>query len=91
LCQAGFDPWLTTLMQHRPHLSKPQVTVLAWWSVGMVRARSCALTAVSHLLAQGLRRKEQPVRQQRRAWYDAPQRKRGAKRQARHVSGYRCR
>ena len=50
-CQAGFDQWRTTIMQHLPHLSKPQATVLALWSFGMVLARSCALTAVSHLLA----------------------------------------
>ena len=46
-CQAGFDQWLTTIMQHLSHLSKPQATVLALWSFGMVLARSCALTAVS--------------------------------------------
>ena len=38
-------------MQHLPHLSKPQATVLALWSVGMVLARSCALTAVSAMVA----------------------------------------
>ena len=40
-------------MQHLSHWSKPQATVLALWSFGMVLARSCALTAVSHLLAKG--------------------------------------
>ena len=79
-CQAGFDQWRTTIMQHLPHLSKPQATVLALWSFGMVLARSCALTAVSQLLAKGMKRKEQTVRQQLREWYyDAP-RKRGAER-----------
>ncbi len=72
-CQAGFDQWLTTIMQHLSHLSKPQATVLALWSFGMVLARSCALTAVSHLLATGMQRKEQTVRQQLREWYyDVP-------------------
>jgi hypothetical protein len=84
-CQAGFDQWLTTIMQHLPHVSKPQATVLALWSLGMVLARSCALSAVSHLLATGLRRKEQTVRQQLREWYYDTPRKRGAKRQALHV------
>ena len=84
-CQAGFDQWRTTIMHHLPHLSKPQATVLALWSFGMVLARSCALTAVSPLLAKGMKRKEQTVRQQLREWsYDVP-RKRGAKRQALHV------
>jgi hypothetical protein len=39
-CQAAFDPWQTTLMQHLSLLSKPQATVLALWSFGMVLARS---------------------------------------------------
>ena len=80
-CQAGFDQWLTTIMHHLSPLSKPQATVLALWSFGMVLARSCALTAVSHLLAKGLKRKEQPVRQQLREWYYDVPRKRGTKRQ----------
>ena len=71
-CQASFDQWLRTIMQHLPHLSKPQATVLALWSFGMVLARSCALTAVSHLLAKGLKRKEQPVRQQLRECITTP-------------------
>jgi hypothetical protein len=85
LCQAGFDQWLTTLMPHRSHVSKPQATVLALWSFGMVLARSCALTAVRRLLATGMQRKEDTVRQQLRAWYDDVKRKRGPKRQALRV------
>lgn len=84
-CQAGFDQWLTTIMQHLSPLSKPQATVLALWSFGMVLARSCALTAVSHLLAKGMKRKEQTVRQQLREWYYDTARKRGPKRQALRV------
>ena len=84
-CQAAFDQWLTTIMQHLSPLSKPQATVLALWSFGMVLARSCALSAVSHLLAEGMPRNEQTVRQRLREWYyDAP-RKRGPQRQALHV------
>ena len=37
-CQAGFDQWRTTIMHHLSHLSKPQATVLALWSFGMVLA-----------------------------------------------------
>ena len=69
-CQAGFDQWLTTIMQHLPDLSKPQATVLALWSLGMVLARSCALTAVTAFLAPWVRRPEQTVRQQLREWCD---------------------
>jgi hypothetical protein len=81
-CQASFDQWLGTIMHHLSPLSKPQATVLALWSFGMVLARSCALPAVSHVLAKGRPRNEQTVRQQLRAWYDDVPRKRGAKRQA---------
>lgn len=72
-------------MHHLAHRSKPQATVLALWRFGMVLARSCALTAVSHMLARGMQRKGQTVRQQRREWDDDPARQRGAKRQALHV------
>ncbi len=51
----------------------------------MVLARSCALSAVSHLLATGMRRKDQTVRQQLREWYYDVPRKRGTKRQALRV------
>ena len=77
LCQAAFDQWQTTLMPHLSHVSKPQAPVLALGSFGMGLARSCALSAVSHLLAQGMHRKEQTVRQQWRAWYDEVPRQRG--------------
>ena len=39
-------------------------------------------TAVSHVLAKGMQRKEQTVRQQLREWYYNAPRKRGTKRQA---------
>ena len=84
-CKAAFDQWLTTIMQHLSPLSKPQATVLALWSCGMVLARSCALSAVSSVLAAGMQRSEQTGRQRLRKWYyDAP-RKRGTKRQALRV------
>ena len=54
--QAGFDQWRAMIMQHLSHLSMPQTTVLALWSFGMGLARSCALSAVSSLLAAGMQR-----------------------------------
>jgi hypothetical protein len=84
-CQAGVAQWRMTLMQHLSPVSTPQATVLALWSFGMVLARSCALTAVSHWLAQGMQRTEQTVRQQLRAWYYDTPRKRGPKRHALRV------
>ena len=67
--QAQFEQWQLTIMQHLPHLSKPQAYGLALWSWGMVLARSCALTAVSGLLAAVWRRKENTLRQRLREWY----------------------
>jgi hypothetical protein len=40
------DDWTQTLATHFPHLSQPQIAVLALESFGMVLARSCDLTAV---------------------------------------------
>ena len=62
-------------------MSKPPATVLALWSLGRVVARSCALSAVSTLLAQWRERKANTGRQQGREFcYDAGA-KRGAQRQ----------
>lgn len=74
--KAGYQ-WTEVVTRHMPHLSKPQATVLALWSAGMVFARSCALTAVSLFLAQGLERKPNTVRQQLREWCYEAQAKRG--------------
>jgi hypothetical protein len=84
-CQASIDQWRMTIMQHLPHLSKPQATVLALWSVGMVLARSCALTAVSAILAPVLGRKEATMRQRLREWYYEAPAKRGTARHALQV------
>jgi hypothetical protein len=62
-------------------LTKPQATVLALWSLGMVWARSCALTAVSVCLAPWLPRKEDAVRQQWREFCYEATAKRGTARQ----------
>src|SRR6267378_5868969 len=81
-CHPRVTEWTLTIQAHLSHLRKPQATVLALWSLGMVLARSCALSAVSPLWATGMRRKEQTARQQLRAWYDDVPRKRGTKRHA---------
>ena len=80
-CQRAVYPWTQVVTTHMPHLSKPQATVLALWSLGMVLARSCGLTVVSLFLAQGWERKPHTGRQQlREGWYEA-QAKRGERRQ----------
>ena len=58
--------WTRIVATHLPLLSRPQATVLAWWSLGL--ARSCGLTAVSAFLACLQDRKENTVRQQLREW-----------------------
>jgi hypothetical protein len=80
-CQSAVYQWTAVVTKHMPHLSKPQAAVLALWSVGMVVARSCALTAVSLFLAEGLERKPNTVRQQLREFCYEAQAKRGGPRQ----------
>ena len=80
-CQRAVYQWTEVVTTHMPHLSKPQAGVLALWSLGMVLARSCALTVVSLFLGQGLERKANTVRQQLREWCYEAQAKRGQPRQ----------
>ncbi len=79
-CHPRVTEWTRAIQAHLPHLSKPQATVLALSSLGMVLARSCALTAVSAFLATWLGRKEQTVRQQLREFCYEATPKRGAAR-----------
>jgi hypothetical protein len=80
-CQSAVYQWTEMVTSHMPHLSKPQAAVLVLWSLGMVLARSCALTAVSLFVAQGLDRKANTVRQQLREFCYEAQAKRGGPRQ----------
>src|SRR6266704_2914858 len=84
-CHPRVTEWTDTLQTHLPHLSKPQATVLALWSLGMVLARSCALTAVSAFLAPWLGRKENTVRQPLREFCYEAAAKRGTDRCALRV------
>ena len=81
-CQTRVDEWTTVICTYLSHLSRPQAAVLALWSLGMVLARSCALTAVGTLLATWQDRKEQTVRQQLREFCYEAEAKRGFHRQA---------
>lgn len=75
-----FSQWSLTVATHLPHLSKPQAIVLALWSLGMVLARSCALTAVTTMVAALLGQSEATVRQRLREWYDDAPDKQGHQR-----------
>jgi hypothetical protein len=79
-CQQPLDEWTTIIHNQLPRLSKPQATVLALWSLGMVLARSCALTAVGAFLATWLGRREQSVRPQLREFCYEAAAKRGTHR-----------
>lgn len=84
-CPPRVTEWPYTIQGHLPPLTKPQATVLALWSLGMVLARSCALTAVSAFLAPWLGRPEHTVRQQLREFCYAAAAKRGTARCALRV------
>jgi hypothetical protein len=85
-CQEPLTEWARTISFHLPHLSHPQARVLAWWSYGIVLARTCGITTVVVLLAQLLKQPENTIRQRLREWcYDGPD-KRGAHQQAVEVS-----
>ena len=81
-CQSRMAEWTAVIRTHLPMLSQPQATVLALWSLGMVLARSCALTAVAVFLAAWCHRKEQTVRQQWREFCYEVEAKQGEHRQA---------
>lgn len=81
VCHPRVTEWTKIIQTHLPHLSTPQATVLALWSLGMVLARSCALTAVSAFLATWLGRKEPAVYQQLREFCYEATAKRGTARQ----------
>jgi len=71
-CHPRVTAWTTIIQAHLPHVTKPHATVGALWSLGMVLARSWALTAVRAFLATWLGRKEPAVYQQwRELCYEA--------------------
>jgi hypothetical protein len=80
-CQQAVYQWTAVVTTHMPQLRKPQATVLALGSIGRVRARSCALKAVSLCLAMALERKPHTGRQQVREFCYEAQAKRGGPRQ----------
>lgn len=73
--------WITTVSTHMPHLSKPQATVLALYSFGMVLAQACGLTSIADVLGRLLRQKENTVRQRLREFYQGKRDKAGTHRQ----------
>jgi hypothetical protein len=69
--------WIDQVSTHFPSLSRPQATVLALWSFGMVLAHSCGLDSVALVLACLLGQRDQTVRQRLREFYRDAHAKRG--------------
>src|SRR5262245_15176314 len=72
--------WLATLTSAFAHLSAAQLRGLAWFSFGMILARSCSVTAVAAQLADLLGQKLDTVKQRLREWYCEAQAKAGTHR-----------
>lgn len=82
----GLYQWQTVVGQRFPQLSKPLAAGLALWSLGMLIARSCALTAVAWALAPILKQKFYTLRERLRDLYREAPAKAGAKRCALDLS-----
>jgi hypothetical protein len=63
------NQWIDTVAMRFPSLSKPQAFGLALWSLGVILARSCSLTAVADLLAPLLGQPFNTVRERLRDTY----------------------
>ena len=50
----ALSQWEEQVSTYLGHLSRPQAHVLALWSYGMILAKSCGITSVAAVLAQGL-------------------------------------
>ncbi len=76
----GIYQWTSTVATHFPHLSKPLAAGLALWSLGMIVARSCGLTAVAGTLAPVLGQSFNTVRERLRDTYREAEAKAGCQR-----------
>ena len=69
----GLYQWNDVVGKRFPHLSKPMAACLALWSLGMIVARSCSLTAVAWAWVPILKEKFYTVRERLRDLYrEAP-------------------
>jgi hypothetical protein len=81
----GLYQWNDIVAKRFSHLSKPMATGLALWSLGMIVARSCSLTAVAWALVPLKKEKFYTLRERLRDLYREAPAKAGAKR-----GGKRC-
>ncbi len=78
--------WIESVSSAFPKLSRPQAKVLAYWSYGMVLAKSCGIILVCAALAIQLGCKEASLVQRLREWCYAAKDKHGSKRRELDVS-----
>src|SRR5438876_8317495 len=75
-CTEALSQWEETVSRHLPHLSKPQVMVLALWSYAMIVSKSCGTTSAALWLAELLGGSYDAWRQRLREWcYDGSEKK----------------
>lgn len=72
--------WNDVVAKGLPHLSKPMASCLALWSLGMILARSCSLTAIAWAWAPITNEKFYTVRERLRDLYREGPAKAGAQR-----------
>ena len=78
--------WMETVSSLLPTLSRPQAKVLAYWSYGMVLARSCGITLVCAALAMQVAVSERSLIQRLREWCYGAKDKKGEQRRELDVS-----
>jgi hypothetical protein len=78
--------WIETVSTAFPKLSRPQAKVLAYWSYGMVIAKSCGITLVCAALSLQVGSSEKSLLQRLREWCYNAEDKQGAKRRELDVS-----
>jgi hypothetical protein len=78
--------WNSVVAKQFPHLSKPMAACLALWSLGMIIARSCSLTAVAWAWVPILKEKFNTIRERLRDLYREAPAKAGKQRQALDLS-----
>src|SRR6185312_15078744 len=72
----ALSQWEQTASRHLPHLSRPQVEVLALWSYAMIVSKSCGTTSAALWLGELLGGSYDRWRQRLREWcYDAGDKK----------------
>jgi len=78
--------WIETVSTAFPKLSRPQAKVLAYWSYGMVLAKSCGITLVCAALSLQVGSSEKSLLQRLREWCYGAEDKKGHKRRELDVS-----